>query len=64
MAIYRLHQFGANAVEALINHLSDDDPDARFGAAQTLGLIGEQQAIQPLIRALADSEAGGAFLGR
>ena len=56
MAIYRLHQLGEEAVDALINHLTDDDPDARFGAAQTLGLIGSPQAIEPLIRALADSE--------
>ena len=31
-------------------------PDARFGAAHTLGLIGDRKAIPGLIRALKDSE--------
>ena len=56
MAIYRLHQIGAEAVGSLVGLLKDDDPDARYGAAQTLGLIGDPQAIPELIEALADPE--------
>jgi ribosomal protein L40E len=56
MAIYGLHQFGAEAVDALIAHLNDDDPDARFGAAQTLGRIGDPKAIPGLIAALRDAD--------
>ncbi|MBI4672414.1 MAG: HEAT repeat domain-containing protein [Chloroflexi bacterium] len=55
-AIYCLHEYGTDAVEPLIALLQDDDPDARFGAAHTLGLIGDERAIPGLINALADKE--------
>ncbi len=57
MAIYCLNQYGAEAVESLIALLKDDDPDARYGAAQALGLIGDPRAVDPLIKALSDPEA-------
>ncbi|MEM7035220.1 MAG: zinc ribbon domain-containing protein, partial [Chloroflexota bacterium] len=47
MAIFGLQMLGTEAVDALIDHLTDDDPDARYGAAQALGRIGDQKAIQP-----------------
>ena len=55
-AIYCLRQYGSEAVEPLIALLTDDDPDARFGAAHTLGLIGDTRAIPALVNALADPE--------
>ena len=56
MAIFGLHMLGEEAVEALINHLDDEDPDARYGAAQALGRIRDHRAIRPLIAALNDKE--------
>ncbi len=56
MAIYSLRQFGAEAVAGLIALLSHQDPDARYGAAQALGLTGDPRAIPALIEALADPE--------
>ncbi len=56
MAIYCLNQYGAEAVESLIASLRDDDPDARYGAAQALGGIADPRAIGPLIAALSDLE--------
>lgn len=56
LAIYSLHQIGEPAVEALIQTLTDEDPDARFGAARTLGQIRDQRAVLPLIAALKDPE--------
>jgi hypothetical protein len=56
-AIYCLREHGAQAVEPLMRVLrTDDDPDARFGAAHTLGIIGDPQAIPALIDALSDPE--------
>jgi hypothetical protein len=56
-AIYCLQQYGAYAVDPLLVVLrTDDDPDARFGAAHALGLIGDRRAIPALLEALADSE--------
>lgn len=56
LAIYCLQRLGERAVEALIVTLRDDDPDARFGAARTLGLIGDTRAVPALVQALADTE--------
>lgn len=55
-AIYCLREYGSDAVEPLIKLLRDDDPDARFGAAHTLGLIGDARAIPELVKALSDPE--------
>jgi phage FluMu protein Com len=55
-AIYCLREYGTDAVEPLIALLRDDDPDARFGAAHTLGLIGDTRAVPQLINALSDPE--------
>jgi HEAT repeat protein len=55
-AIYCLREYGSEAVEPLIALLTDDDPDARFGAAHTLGLIGDTRAIPALVQALSDPE--------
>ncbi len=56
MAIYYLEQYGREAVEGLIRQLSSADPDARYGAAHTLGRIGDPRAVQPLITVLKDPE--------
>lgn len=56
-AIYCLQQYGAYAVDPLLVVLrTDDDPDARFGAAHALGLIGDRRAIPALLEALTDAE--------
>lgn len=55
-AIYSLREYGTDAVEPLIALLRDDDPDARFGAAHTLGLIGDARATPALVQALSDPE--------
>lgn len=55
-AIPGIRIFGREAVEPLIALLSSEDPDARFGAAQTLGEIGDPRAIPGLIQALSDPE--------
>lgn len=56
MAIFYLEQYGSEAVDGLIRQLGSPDPDARYGAAHTLGLIGDARAVLPLIRALPDPE--------
>jgi len=56
MAIYYLEQYGHEAVDGLIGQLGSSDPDARYGAAHTLGRIGDPRAIQPLMAVLKDSE--------
>jgi hypothetical protein len=56
MALYCLSQYGAEAVESLVALLKDDDPDARYGAAQALGSIGDPRAVGPLVKALNDPE--------
>ena len=56
VAIYCLHRMGERAVEPLVAALKDEDPDARFGAAKALGLIGDKRAIPGLVTALADPE--------
>jgi HEAT repeat protein len=51
-AVYCLNQLGSEAVEPLMNLLrTDDDPDARFGAAHALGGIGDPKAIPALMDA-------------
>lgn len=61
MAIFCLQQYGQEAVEGLLSALTDPDPDARYGAAHTLGLIGDQRAIPALINALKDKEPAVRF---
>ena len=56
MAIFCLRQYGASAVEGLIQALRSPDVDARYGAAHTLGMIGDTRAIPALTAALIDSE--------
>jgi len=56
MAIYCLNEYGSEAIESLIPLLKDDDPDARYGAAQALGKFGDRRAIGPLVEALGDEE--------
>jgi ribosomal protein L40E len=55
-AIAGIRIFGKEAVEPLINLLTSDDPDARFGAAHVLGDIGDKRAVPGLMNALNDSE--------
>jgi uncharacterized protein YbaR (Trm112 family) len=55
-AISGIRLFGKDAVEPLINLLTSEDPDARFGAAKTLGDIGDKRAIPGLTTALSDPE--------
>lgn len=57
MAIFYLEQYGAEAVEGLLRQLQSEDVDARYGAAHTLGQIGDPRAIHPLIAALQDAES-------
>jgi HEAT repeat protein len=56
-AIFSLSRIGIPAVEPLIETMRDDpDPDARYGAARTLGVIGDKKAIPHLTAALSDSD--------
>ncbi len=55
-AIPSLRIFGSEAVGPLINLLTSENPDARFGAAKALGEIGDRRAIPGLIEALNDPE--------
>lgn len=61
LAIFCLQQYGEEAVDGLMQALSSPDPDARYGAAHTLGLIGARQAIPALINALSDAEPAVRF---
>jgi len=45
-----------NQVERLIKRLSNEDPDVRTSAAETLGQIGATRAIEPLIELLNDED--------
>jgi HEAT repeat protein len=49
-----LSRIGPPAVDALIGALQHSDDDVRWKAAIALGEIGDQRAIEPLIRALTD----------
>jgi HEAT repeat protein len=55
-ALYCLVNLGGVAVEDLIHHLRDADPDGRYGAAIALGHIGEKKAFPHLVKLLADPE--------
>lgn len=55
-AIAGIRIFGREAVEELIQLLKSKDPDARYGAARTLGDICDERAIPGLINALVDDE--------
>jgi ribosomal protein L40E len=57
LAIYCLEQAGQDAVPGLLGALNSADPDTRYAAAHTLGLIGDPAAIDGLIAALRDPEA-------
>jgi HEAT repeat protein len=54
LAVEALRRIGPIAVSALINALDDPDAHVRGRAADTLGRIGEIQALPGLIRALGD----------
>ncbi len=60
-AIPGIRVFGKEAVEPLIELLTSEDPDARFGAAKALGDIGDKRAIPGLINALNDPEGAVRF---
>jgi HEAT repeat protein len=60
-AIPGIRVFGREAVEPLIRLLTSDDPDARFGAAKTLGDLGDPRAIPGLVNALRDPEGAVRF---
>jgi len=56
-AIFYLCQQGEAALEPLLETLRmDPDPDARYGAARALSMLGDPQAIPTLIEALSDPE--------
>lgn len=56
-AIFYLCQHGEAALEPLLETLRiDPDPDARYGAARALGMLGDDRAIPTLIEALSDPE--------
>jgi HEAT repeat protein len=56
-AIFYLCQHGEAALEPLLETLrADSDPDARYGAARALGMLGNPQAISTLMEALSDEE--------
>jgi len=57
LAVFCLQQYGEEAVEGLLKTLHSPDPDARYGAAHTLGLIGAKRATPALVEALKDPEA-------
>ena len=57
LALYCINQFGSEAVEPLMSVLrTDNDPDARFGAAHALGSLGDPRAVPALMDALSDPE--------
>ncbi|HET9915020.1 MAG TPA: HEAT repeat domain-containing protein, partial [Anaerolineales bacterium] len=60
-AIPGIRIYGREAVEPLIDLLTSEDPDARFGAAKALGDIGDKRAVPGLIKALNDSEGAVRF---
>lgn len=60
-AIPGIRIFGKEAVEPLIELLTSEDPDARFGAAKALGEIGDRRAIPGLVQALKDPEGAVRF---
>ncbi len=56
-AIFSLSRIGLPAVEPLIKTMREDpDPDARYAAARTLGLIGDEKALPHLTAALSDPD--------
>ncbi|MFM8323143.1 MAG: HEAT repeat domain-containing protein [Chloroflexota bacterium] len=57
MAIFQLQRYGDEAVDGLLGQLHSPDPDARYGAAHALGLIGDPAAVAPLTGLLEDPEA-------
>jgi hypothetical protein len=54
-------QYGEEALGGLLKAITSPDPDARYGAAHTLGLIGARQAIPALVNALNDPEPAVRF---
>lgn len=57
-AIQYLLELDKAAVPALLDALRDDNTRLRQGAAQTLGLLGDESALHPLLMALADPDPG------
>ncbi len=55
-AVNTLVKIGPPAVQLIINALGDENLLVRANAASALGLIGGQQAVQPLRKALKDKE--------
>jgi phage FluMu protein Com len=56
-AIFYLCQQGEAALEPLQETLrADPDPDARYGAARALAMLGDDRAVPTLIGALSDQE--------
>ncbi len=60
---------GSDAVDALVDALSDPDDDVRRDAARSLGMIPDSRVVEPLIRSLQDErwyvrEAAAWSLGR
>ncbi|MGZ7108899.1 MAG: HEAT repeat domain-containing protein, partial [Methanobacterium sp.] len=49
-----LEEIGEPAVEDLIDALEDPDKNVRRGSALILGLIGDERAVNPLIKAMDD----------
>jgi HEAT repeat protein len=58
-AVVALGKIGKSAVEPLIGVLSDDNWRVREYAVRALGEIGDERAVEPLIKALGDWEDGG-----
>jgi hypothetical protein len=61
LAVFCLQQYGEEALGGLLKAITSPDPDARYGAAHTLGLIGARQAIPALVNALNDPEPAVRF---
>jgi len=57
-AIQYLKELGSAAVPALIEALKEVNTRLRQGAAQTLGILGDERAVHPLLMALADPDVG------
>jgi HEAT repeat protein len=51
-AAQALRDYGAAAVEPLCLALRDKDVNVRIAAAESLGLVGDERAVQPLMEAL------------
>jgi len=57
-----LKEIGAPSIKHLLPLLDDDDSEVRFSALVTLGSLGEQRALKPLLKALKDEKLKGAAI--